>query len=535
VTHLAVDRDDVLIVLAADQHGGPAAFEVVEDAPRLLPARASGLASRFACNRLVVDKAGRLHLGSVCATSSDAIFDLQGLPVAEKDKVAPLLYGTVGTYLSAPLDSRKRGCVWHRVQLVGTLPARTAIEIQTTTSDVELDAGELADLDAYAWSDPVSVRDLRDGMADALIRSPPGRYLWLRLILTGDGHAAPAISRIVVEFPRVSLRRYLPGVFGMDPLGADFTDRFTAIFDTTLRSIETRVDTMHELFDPATAPAERPPRKSPQDAPTIDFLSWLAGWIGVTLDRQWPESTRRALLKRLTCSFGLRGTRLGLWQLLLTFLGFDRRFCEAACAQLRCVPRPLNCAAPPKPCASVPPPLILEHFRLRRWLFVGAGRLGDDATLWGKRIVNRSELSGSTGRTGNARVGPLECPPDRNPATQLISTPDPLRDPFLVYAHRFSVFVPARVRHSEWQRRGLERLLAQEAPAHTQWQIEYVEPRFRIGVQASIGLNSVIARVPAGLRLNDNALGRGTVLPPRPSRAPTVGISARVGGAMRLT
>ena len=41
----------------------------------------------------------------------------------------------------------------------------------------------------------------------------------------------------------------------------------------------------------------------------------------------------------------------------------------------RCVPLPANCA-PDKPAVSYwrPPPLILEHFKLRRWLFLGAGR-----------------------------------------------------------------------------------------------------------------------------------------------------------------
>jgi len=108
-----------------------------------------------------------------------------------------------------------------------------------------------------------------------------------------------------------------------------------------------------------------------------------------------------------------------------------------------------------------------------------------------------------------------------------------LRDPFLVNANRFSVFVPNRVRKRSWQRKGLESLLAQESPAGALWQIEYVEPRFRVGVQAMIGLDSVIARVPSGITLNDNKLGRGTVLPPQPSRPMRAG-DARVGETTRL-
>jgi phage tail-like protein len=539
VTHLAVACDDVLIAVienaAVDAAGNPVAIaaEIVDGVCRPLAPRAALLAGRFSPNTIAVDRAGQLHLGVACVPATDIVFDAQGYPVAAKDAGAQPLYATSGVYRSTALDSRRRSCVWHRVLLAGAVPDRTAVLIQTTTLDVELDDGELDDLPPQAWSDIVPVRVMSNGTADALVRSPPGRYLWLRLTLTGDGRASPCISRIIVEFPRVSLRRFLPGVYGMDPAGADFTDRFTALFDTTLRSIETRIDTMHELFDASTAPAEKPRDKTPEGVPVVDFLTWLAGWIGVTLDRQWPVATRRAMLKRAATLFGRRGTSSGLRDLLLTFLGFDRLNCEDACPATRCSPRPLNCAPPPKPCRPALPPLILEHFRLRRWLFVGAGRLGDDAVLWGERIVNRSRLGGAD-RGGNARLAPAGCPEDRNSGTRLVSTPDPLHDPFDVYAHQASIFVPARVKASDWQRRGLNRLLAQEAPAHVRWQIEYVEPRFRVGVQAMIGLDSVIARVPAGMRLNDARLGQGSVLPPHPGRPAAAGISARVGETMRL-
>ncbi|HEY4943564.1 MAG TPA: phage tail protein [Rhizomicrobium sp.] len=538
VRHLAVDCDDRLFAVAddasLDSSGAPApgAMEVVDGRSVPLDSSAAKLRACFARRRIAVDPLGNLHLGAHCNDRSDAVFDLQGYPVLDQNKIAPLEFATAGTYQSRALDSRRHGCVWHRVVLAGSLPERTRVDIRTMTSDVELSLAELADLPDSAWSDNVSIRDMPDGASDALVRSPPGRYLWLRLALAGDGNSTPAIARIVIEFPRVSLRRYLPAVFGMDPIAADFTDRFTALFDTTLRSIESRIDTLSELFDPRSAPAERPV-PDPGGAPTIDFLSWLATWIGVTIDSHWPEATRRAMLRAATQLYTLRGTYVGVRQLLLTFLGFDRRSCDSACGSATCSPVPLNCRAEPKPCQWKMPPLILEHFRLRRWLFVGHGRLGEDAKLWGSRIVNRSRLSGN-GFEGTARLGPLACPPDGRPATQLVSTPDPLRDPLLVDANIFSVFVPASVRQRNWQRRGLERLLAQEAPAFVKYQIEYVEPRFRVGVQAMVGLDSVIARIPDGMRLNDNQLGQGSVLPPRPRRPSAIGINARVGETMRL-
>jgi phage tail-like protein len=353
------------------------------------------------------------------------------------------------------------------------------------------------------------------------VRSPPGRYLWLALTLRGDGHATPCIESIALEFPRITLRRYLPAVFGFDAAGADFTDRFTAVFDATLRSIERVLDREAMLFDPLSAPAVR------RKGASIDFLAWLASWVGITLAQEWPEPRRRRYFRAATRLYCLRGTYLGLWRQLLLLLGFDRAYdaCLDERPKTRCVPRPRNCGPEPPRARAEPPPLILEHYRLRRWLHAGCARLGDDAVLWGKRIVNRSELSGERpppNQTGNARVG----------ETQLKGVPDPFHDPFLVYAHRFSVFVPARVRACDPERRAFERLLARETPAHAAYDIQYVEPRFRVGVQAMIGLDSVVARTPRGVTLTSAPLGQGTVLSAPPNRrdGPRLAVGdARVG------
>jgi hypothetical protein len=145
--------------------------------------------------------------------------------------------------------------------------------------------------------------------------------------------------------------------------------------------------------------------------------------------------------------------------------------------------------------------LVLEHFRLRRWLRLGASRIGNDAVVWGRRIVNRSQLG------EGAQVG----------GTQLKTSQDPLRDPFYVYAHKYTVFLPASSGQTEQQRKVLQRLLQFATPAHTAGSVEYVEPRFRIGVQSSLGLDSAIGRVPTGLVLGTTPLGQATVLTGDPS------------------
>jgi hypothetical protein len=166
--------------------------------------------------------------------------------------------------------------------------------------------------------------------------------------------------------------------------------------------------------------------------------------------------------------------------------------------------------------------LILEHYQLRRWLFLGASRLGDQAVLWGKRIVNRTKLD------EGAQVG----------RSQLITTQDPDRDPFHFYAHKFTVFVPSFYRREEGRRKGLENLLKTESPAHTLHQVQYVEPRFRIGFQSMIGLDSVIARLPQGVTLGETPLGPASVLtaPSHDQGGPSLQVGeSRIGTTTNLS
>jgi phage tail-like protein len=455
-------------------------------------------------NRLLLEDAYPLEIAT-------GVFDRHGTPMA-KDKLPPPVvtrYEQIGVYCSKPLDSALYRCQWHRVILYGQIPPGASVVVSTYTAEADLLPDEVV------WETLQTARAVDDTW-DCLIRSGGGRYLWLKLEFRGNGRVTPKLERIVIEFPRISLSRFLPAVFLAEPHSADFTDRFLSLFDTTLRSIETQIDWIAAYFDPMAAPAKR-------DAQGRDFLSWLASWIGITLGH-WPEAKQRRFLKQSGRLFNLRGTREGLWRQLLLLLDLEpeqRGWC-AEPPQLRCSPPPLNCAPPPSPLPWTPPPLILEHFKLRRWLFVGAGRLGEQALLWGKRIVNRSQLD------NGAVLG----------GSQLISTQDPYHDPFHVYAHRFTVFVPVRYRCVETQRRALEKLLATESPAHTVYQLHYVEPRFRIGFQSMIGFDSVIARLPPEMRLGETKLGPASLLgtPPYAQGEPSfeIGKQGRIGTTTKL-
>lgn len=454
-----------------------------------------------------LDRDDNIDLSTLCSESTAAVFDAVGDRI-DSFEVSEPRYPDAGTYRSEPLDSEIGDCQWHRVVVAGDLPRGTRVRIQTFTAETRLPTGHIDRLGDGAWSEGPEFQG-QDRAFEGLIRSDPGRYLWLRLTLVSDGNETPSLSAVRVEFPRVSLSRYLPAVYAEDPDGSAFTDRFLALFDTTFRSIEERVDHQARLFDPDATPAH--------------FLQWLGQWVGLDMDDRLPEATRRRLLKQAARLYHVRGTRYSLHQQLLTYLGLDpeEHPCGQSVVRSRCRPGGHTCE--PEPTRGwKAPPLILEHYQLRRWLYLGRGRLGDQSVLWGERIVNRSRLD------GNAQA-------DRS---RLKTSQDPLRDPFHVYAHRFSVFVPASRCRDRVRRGALKKLIETEKPAHTAYQLIAVEPAFRIGVQSAIGLDAVVGRYPEGVFIPTRTLGRDTIL----SRAPEdrepphfgVGRESRVGRTTRL-
>ena len=537
VTCIAIDCLDLLYV----------AIEGVERTVRILDSegqsigtvdRPEALARKFPTLPFSVDAAGNLHLGALCAqtdvqgstkTASPApepgVFDLHGNPVGPSiiPAAAAPIYEKNGSYYSQALDSELYRCQWHRIVLRGRIPAGAGITALTYTAETLLADDMVQSLPADAWGTGQTINgQAANGQAewDCLIRSGNGRYLWLKLEFSSNGKVTPALESVSIEFPRISLRRYLPAVFGAEPVSADFTDRFLSLFDTTLRSIEKKLDTQARYFDPLSTPADRDPKTG------VDFLTWLGSWIGLALDRHWPEAKRRRFLKGAGKLYDIRGTRLGLWRQLLLLLDMDaeQNCCPGDQPKSRCCPMPANCVPVTKPpCTWQPPPLILEHFKLRRWLFLGAGRLGDQAMLWGRRIVNRTQLN------EGAQVG----------RSQLKTTQDPYHDPFHVYAHKFTVFVPARFRSTEQGRKALDNLLKAESPAYTSYQLEYVEPRFRIGFQSMIGFDTVIGRLPQGVTLNETLLGPASVLsaPPHKQGGPSfeIGEEGRIGITTKLS
>lgn len=512
VRSLAFDCEDRLHV----RIDGAAPVSVLDAASgRVLeqPLRPEAVAGRFPPLPLRVLADGAVDLAGLCVPPPGAprIFDTAGEP-SDAEAPAPA-FPPGGVWVSGALDSGIARCTWHRVVLAGSLPQGTRVRVLAWAAESDEPPELLALRPAQSWREAGTWHNreaaTREGETDFLLRAAPGRYLWLKLVFEGDGATTPRIAAVEIEFPRISLRRYLPAIFGAEPVAAAFTDRWLAIFDREFRDIETVIDEQARLFDPLACPA------APQGP---DFLGWLASWVGVALVRNWPEARRRRYLKHAPRLFVWRGTVHGLRGSLYLFLGLERWLAHRP-ARADCVPCPVT---PPQ--GWRPPRLLLEHFQLRRWLFLGHARLSDNARLWGERIVNRSRLGGADPDEASAASGA------QLGVSQLLKAQDPCRDPFHLYAHKLSVFVPAACIRDPSAARALKRLVELERPAHVAVQIVPVEPRFRVGVQAMLGLDAVIGWCPQPVVLDEGRLGRATVLPggidPKPRLR--VGV-ARVG------
>jgi len=86
----------------------------------------------------------------------------------------------------------------------------------------------------------------------------------------------------------------LPGLYQED----DFTQRWLDGLDQVLAPIFATLDNFDAYLDPWLTP--------------VDFLGWLAGWVGIVLDESWEEPRRRAIVARAVDLYRMRGTAAAL-------------------------------------------------------------------------------------------------------------------------------------------------------------------------------------------------------------------------------
>ncbi|MFD0270379.1 phage tail protein [Streptomyces sp. NPDC127106] len=258
---------------------------------------------------------------------------------------------------------------------------------------------------------------------EAPVQAPPGRYLWIVLRLTGTLRLTPRVRALRVERPGHRLSATLPRAWSRDETHAAFLHRFLAPAEGMLHEMDSRAALRTLLLDPRTTPQEA--------------LGWLAGLLGLALDRRWPVAARRELIAQAYDLFRIRGTAACLERILRLYL-----------------PVPVS---------------VVEHWRLRglAGAVLGTAPGGPPAPAVG----GAAATSGALGRftVGGTRPG---------------------EDGYTATAHRFSVLIPAAPTPAQLD--VVRGIVESQKPAHTRVDICPLGTGMRIGRTLHLGLTSVV-------------------------------------------
>jgi phage tail-like protein len=139
----------------------------------------------------------------------------------------------------------------------------------------------------------------------------------LLIVDANDGSAGAIAGTVKLRHPTSVLETHLPSIYSddldaapdhmRDDKAGPFFRRFLRGFDDAEIPMRKLLDNLHRFFDAFEA------------AP--DFLPWLATWVGIVLDENWPEMKRRRLIREAVELYRWRGTRRGLARYLEIYAG----------------------------------------------------------------------------------------------------------------------------------------------------------------------------------------------------------------------
>lgn len=103
--------------------------------------------------------------------------------------------------------------------------------------------------------------------------------------------------------PARTLYDQLPSVLAED----DFCVRLCEALDEVVAPIYSVLDCLPAYLDAQLAP--------------VDFLDWIAGWVGLQVDEHWPTERRRLLVSAAVRLYASRGTAAGLGEHVELYTG----------------------------------------------------------------------------------------------------------------------------------------------------------------------------------------------------------------------
>ena len=363
--------------------------------------------------------------------------------------------GSEGYLHTHRLDAGISG-TWSRLVIDAEIPAESRLEVQYISCD-----------------DPAPTQDWHIAQTlDTLIyperAETAGRYLWVRVrLVSEDGVTSPKLFQIHAEAGEMRYMQYLPALYERESQKNPFLKQWLSLFESEQRDLEYLRDSIPARFEPARAPA--------------DDLKYLAGWLGFELPPDKDEEQIRSLMPRVVDLYERRGTLEGVVKWVYLYSGIrihiHESFQHRAFWQLE------------KQAAL--------GFSTRLPALDPDGLVVPDPDREGEGWTNPESLV-----VGDFVVG-LSGP---------MSAGDLGESIFEETAHHFCVTVAACEIETREKYEALIGILEQEKPAHTGYGVNRVDAAMRIGVQSSLGLDTIIAGPMSAMRLSEAMIGVDTML-----------------------
>ena len=265
---------------------------------------------------------------------------------------------------------------------------------------------------------------------DFLLTDGRSPHLFVGAMFSGDRAGTPKLTQIRADFDTDSFTRYLPAIY-RNPAAPDrFLERFVRLLQGVFEDIEAEAGSLDRYFDPFAVPA--------------DALPWLATWLAVDLDQGEAESRIRRSIAGAFRRTRWRGTVEGLRLALLEDAGVH---------------------------AVIEEPIAAASFWGGRGAGLGMGTSLPSAQPGGAVLGSTAKLDHAYLMTDDRFGEPLF----EEAAWQCV-----------VRLYRHEVGTAARLQQ-------VRDVIEREKPAHAMYRLELIDPWMRVGAQARVGIDAIVA------------------------------------------
>jgi phage tail-like protein len=380
-----------------------------------------------------------------------------------------------GLWGGAFKDSTLTAESWHRLRAAARLPEAGA------SIQLFIRRAKSADPHCSPW-DPAEASKVRDlselqlappgsggfdvwyrvpaGAPECLFPGAPGESIWVAVAFSSDGDVSAVLSQLRLDFQYEELARHLPDCYVEGVPGRGLVSRLVGLIAGLFEDADNAIADLPRQFDPQAAPAAS--------------LDDLAALVGLVPREGRPDARIRDTIATAFEQHAHRGTAAGLVAAIRDELGVHA--------------------------------VVEEPIRMARaWMLADDAQQGEPGANGVGSLLGLTTMLPSAEPQGAVIGSTLTLD-----QTELIGDGEIGLPLFGDLAHRLVVRVPWR--SDPDYVRALRELLDREVPCHVAYELCLIQPRLRLGIQARLGIDAVLAGLPSPAPMCQGPHGAGVVL-----------------------